>query len=150
SQPAPIPSLPRVDATVQLPSPYTPKDGNDYEMFSLPWTVTQDAYVTGFQVDPGPDVHHILIFAAGSSSGSKGLFQVGEYNIFGFSSLMPYIPQLIFKIIFGGGIAGLTSAASSDVSGGGSGLSLTNASLIGAFVPGIGAQIFNPDIGIKI
>jgi mono/diheme cytochrome c family protein len=141
-----ISSLPRVDETVALTKPYTPKAGDDYEIFDLPWNVPTDKFVTGFQVVPGPDVHHILIYTDSSKSTkpSASPLIIGEYNVLGFSSLIPYLPWVAMQVIKNGGLPKDTREGGTGVGG------LANMNLIGAFVPGVGAQTFAPGIGVRI
>jgi len=57
-------ALPRVDATLQLPSPYLPTlSPDEYRCFVLPWS-GGETYVTGFEVHPGNStiVHHSAAF----------------------------------------------------------------------------------------
>jgi hypothetical protein len=65
--PAPQASLSRVDLTLSLPMPYTPKVSPDeYRCFVLDWPETKTKYVTGFGVKPGVNaiVHHVIAFLA--------------------------------------------------------------------------------------
>jgi hypothetical protein len=64
--PAPSGELSRVDATLTLPSPYTPvKSPDDYRCFVLGWTPATDKFLTGFTVRPGNPamVHHANLYA---------------------------------------------------------------------------------------
>jgi hypothetical protein len=65
----PVPSLavalPRVDATLSVPEPYSPRiDPDDYRCFPLAWDQPGTSYVTGFEVHPGNStiVHHVAAF----------------------------------------------------------------------------------------
>jgi hypothetical protein len=63
----PATELPRVDATLALPAPYTPsKSPDDYRCFVLDWKATTEKFVTGFQVHPDHPaiVHHAIAYAA--------------------------------------------------------------------------------------
>jgi hypothetical protein len=68
---APIPvtneriSLSRVDLTMSLPTPYTPKVfPDDYRCFFLDWPAKETTYVTGLGVEPGNEsiVHHAIAY----------------------------------------------------------------------------------------
>ncbi|AKI98624.1 copper type II ascorbate-dependent monooxygenase-like protein [Archangium gephyra] len=66
--PAPPPGgLSRVDATLQMPTEYTPqKAPDDYRCFVLDWPYADTRYVTGFRANPGNMgiVHHVIAFLA--------------------------------------------------------------------------------------
>ena len=57
--------LERVDLELSSPVAYTPKSfPDDYHCFSIPWTKSEDTYLTGFNAIPGnPNiVHHIAVY----------------------------------------------------------------------------------------
>jgi hypothetical protein len=59
------PGLARVDATIQVPAPYTPQlKPDDYRCFPLKWNQTEPLYVTGVNAVPGvaAEVHHIAVY----------------------------------------------------------------------------------------
>ena len=68
-----VPKLSRVDVTLAIPEPYTPRPAagkaDDYRCFVVPWpsTLTQTTFVTGFGAAPDDtaEVHHIIAFLAG-------------------------------------------------------------------------------------
>ncbi|HEX8819699.1 MAG TPA: hypothetical protein VF794_07255, partial [Archangium sp.] len=57
----------RVDATLKMPTAYTPrKSPDDYRCFLIDWPYTDTRYVTGFRANPGNlgIVHHVIAFLA--------------------------------------------------------------------------------------
>jgi hypothetical protein len=61
----------RVDQTLRVPLPYTPKKTpDDYRCFPLRWPETATRYVTGFDAVPdvAPEVHHIAIYQVNPDS----------------------------------------------------------------------------------
>jgi len=59
--------LSRVDATLKMPTAYTPqKNPDDYRCFVLDWPYADLRYVTGFRANPGNVgiVHHVIAFLA--------------------------------------------------------------------------------------
>ena len=59
------PGLDRVDATLQLPTPYVPdKSPDDYRCFLVDWSPPADTYVVGLNVAPGNArvVHHVIAY----------------------------------------------------------------------------------------
>lgn len=69
--PEPPPPLARVDATAQMPQPYTPDSSldDDYRCFIVDPGIANDAFLTAFEVRPGEasEVHHILIYQLDSA-----------------------------------------------------------------------------------
>ncbi|MCY1060764.1 hypothetical protein [Nannocystis sp. SCPEA4] len=64
-------ALDRVDLTLAMPEPYTPDEtlDDDYRCFVLDPGLTEDAFVTGFEVRLGHSgmVHHMTLFALDSA-----------------------------------------------------------------------------------
>ena len=59
--------LSRVDLTLKMKDPYTPKKKpDDYRCFVIDWPEKKTRYVTGFSVTPGnrQTVHHVIVFNA--------------------------------------------------------------------------------------
>ncbi len=58
--------LERVDATVQVPTPYTPvpTPRDDYRCFPVAWPEAKERYVTGVNAVPGvlKEVHHVALY----------------------------------------------------------------------------------------
>jgi len=60
-----LPSLERVDLTLEMPVDYTPTDQpDDYRCFLLEWPYEETMYVTGYDVRAGNEqtVHHVIPF----------------------------------------------------------------------------------------
>jgi mono/diheme cytochrome c family protein len=72
---AELPSLPRVDATLELPVAYTPstKAGDDYRCFVVDFPAATTKFVTGVHVQPGnaTSVHHVIAFYAGADQAAE-------------------------------------------------------------------------------
>ncbi len=69
TEPIAEPVLDSVDLTLEMPEAYTPTASpDDYRCFLLDWPLTERAYVTGFQVNPGNNgtVHHAIPFLVAS------------------------------------------------------------------------------------
>ena len=64
AEPFALPTLDRIDATLEMPSAYTPPADqvDDYRCFILDWPYDDDAWVTGYDVAPGnlDVVHHLI------------------------------------------------------------------------------------------
>lgn len=66
--------LPRVDVSLKMTKPYTPKSKpDDYRCFVLDWPHKTDKFLTGFQVKPGNPklVHHIIAYLAYPNEASR-------------------------------------------------------------------------------
>lgn len=68
ANPRPITTgISRVDATLRMPTAYTPQQSpDDYRCFLLDWPYADLRYVTGFRANPGNVgiVHHVIAFLA--------------------------------------------------------------------------------------
>lgn len=78
-------TISRVDRTLQIPVPYTPKSDapDDYRCFLVDWPETEERFVTGFAVQAGNPkvVHHVAAFlltpdAIGASSAMSSLAEL--------------------------------------------------------------------------
>ena len=57
--------LDRVDLSLKIPAPYTPKlKPDEYRCFIVPWPEQTVKYVTGFRIKPGAkqEVHHVIAY----------------------------------------------------------------------------------------
>jgi hypothetical protein len=62
--------LSRVDMSLAIPVPYTPKlSPDEYRCFLIDWPETSETFVTGFRAEPGNPaiVHHVIAFIADPS-----------------------------------------------------------------------------------
>jgi hypothetical protein len=73
--PPPLPQLDRVDFTVDMETSYTPDAAlfDDYRCFVLDPALTEDTFITGFNVRPGDArmLHHLTLFAIDSESAEQ-------------------------------------------------------------------------------
>ncbi|MBK04113.1 MAG: hypothetical protein CL920_34330 [Deltaproteobacteria bacterium] len=70
--------LSRVDVSLKLPEPYTPKLApDDYHCFVLDWPEKEKMYVTGFNFKPDNKaiVHHVIVYIAPPGSASDKAVQ---------------------------------------------------------------------------
>jgi hypothetical protein len=73
--PPELPTLARVDRTIDMGAPYTPSGpgDDDYRCFILDPHLDADRFITGFQVHPGAPrmVHHLTLFALDTPQDEK-------------------------------------------------------------------------------
>jgi hypothetical protein len=65
--PTNVPGLSRVDLTLGMTEPWTPRESpDDYRCFLIDWPYETPKFVTGFRADPGNRtlVHHVIAFMA--------------------------------------------------------------------------------------
>ncbi len=64
--PGPIGELPRIDATLTMPEPYTPSQTltDDYRCFLVDPALTANRFVVGYDIQPGvtAEVHHVIVY----------------------------------------------------------------------------------------
>ena len=81
--------LERVDFTLELPVRYTPDatDDDDYRCFPIPWPLDDEAYVTGFVVNPDQAdlVHHVIAYVAGAGYADALQAEEAEDGLPGYS-----------------------------------------------------------------
>jgi hypothetical protein len=74
-EPPPLPKIERVDFTLDMGTDYTPDPAlfDDYRCFIVDPGLTEDTFITGFEVRPGAVqmLHHLTLFAIDSESAEK-------------------------------------------------------------------------------
>lgn len=117
------PKISRVDHTLKMAEPYTPKENDDdYRCMVVDWPESAPTYVTGFGVIPGhvDEVHHVLAFSIPPD-------HVAE--VLALDAAEPGPGYTCF---------------------GGPGVERSRVELIGAWVPGVGSGDMPPDTGILV
>jgi hypothetical protein len=88
--PAPRQPLSRVDVTLQIPEPYTPRpprgSTDDTRCFVLDWPLTQTAFITGMDPRPGNRavVHHLIVATLDEDAAKLALAKQAEDDLPGF------------------------------------------------------------------
>ncbi len=88
--PPPRQPLSRVDVTLRMPEAYTPRpprgSTDDNRCFVLDWPLTQTAYITGLDPQPGNRavVHHLIVATLDEASAKLALKKEAEDDLPGF------------------------------------------------------------------
>ena len=77
AMPEPLAGLAKVSATLDIGADYTPNDieNDDYRCFVVDPGLTQDMYLTGYQVKPGDSrvVHHVILYSLDSAAAQQAV-----------------------------------------------------------------------------